>query len=73
LITFAFEGDITSVTDRDGILGGQVQVGDTFSGSYTFESTTPDSNPHVRFGYYADAITSVVTLQPSATQNHGFW
>ncbi|MCB9849737.1 MAG: hypothetical protein H6817_03440 [Phycisphaerales bacterium] len=58
-VTFAFEGDITFVSDRDGILGGQVNVGDTFSGSYTFESTTPDSEPHPRFGYYDDAISQI--------------
>lgn len=59
LVTWAFEGDITYVSDRDGILLGQVNIGDTFSGSYTFESTTPDSEPHPRVGLYLQAMTEL--------------
>ncbi|MGD2111093.1 MAG: hypothetical protein PVI86_17080, partial [Phycisphaerae bacterium] len=43
LITWEFGGRITSVHDVNDVLGGQVSVGTPFSGSFAFESTTPDS------------------------------
>jgi hypothetical protein len=45
MITFQFGGVVTSVDDRNGALGGTVNVGDPFSGTYTFDSDTPDSRP----------------------------
>jgi hypothetical protein len=43
LVTFKFEGIVDVVDDIGGrLLGGNVQVGDTFSGRYTFESTQPN-------------------------------
>lgn len=46
LITFEFAGEITSVQDDYGLLGGAVTIGTPFSGLYTFESTTPDMWPY---------------------------
>ena len=42
-ITYAFSGTITKVTDETA--SGAVKVGDSFSGHFTFESTTPDLFP----------------------------
>ncbi|MGB2985012.1 MAG: hypothetical protein WBE26_03940, partial [Phycisphaerae bacterium] len=56
-VTFEFAGEITSVEDLTGVLGGAVSVGSLFSGSYTFESTTGPTSPGG--GFYADAITAV--------------
>ena len=58
-VIFAFEGEITSVEDDDNLLGGAVTVGSPFSGSYTFDSLTPDSDPHPRRGLYWDAIIEI--------------
>lgn len=60
LITWEFAGEITRVLDDDGSLGGMFTEGTLFSGQYTFESSTPDSWPHVLDrARYADAVTSV--------------
>jgi len=51
LITFNFEGDVTYVGDK---LLGTFNVGDKLSGSYTFDSATPDIVTDPVFGdYYA--------------------
>jgi hypothetical protein len=42
LITFAFGGQVTSVSDPQNVLGGAVTVGQAYSGQYTFDSETPD-------------------------------
>jgi len=41
-LTFEFSGYIDSIVDPDNVLDGIAQVGHTFSGTYTFDSTTPD-------------------------------
>ncbi|NQT52616.1 PEP-CTERM sorting domain-containing protein [bacterium] len=54
-ITFDLVGQVDSVSDPAGILAGAgvpVAVGDTFTGSYTFESTTPDGNPAASLAQY---------------------
>jgi len=56
-VTFAFEGEITSVRDDNGLLGAAVEVGTPFSGVYTFDSATPDTDPNPRGGVYENAIT----------------
>lgn len=40
-ITFEYEGVVTNVNDDGSYLDGSIVVGTTFSGTYTFESTTP--------------------------------
>lgn len=58
-VTFHFGGEITRVLDLDNLLGGQIAVGSPFSGQYTFESDTPDSNPEPSRGEYLGAMLSV--------------
>ncbi|MGB2985015.1 MAG: PEP-CTERM sorting domain-containing protein [Phycisphaerae bacterium] len=59
-VTFEFAGEITSVLDDEDFLGGAVTVGSPFSGSFTFESTTPDSYPGSPWSAaYPDAITAI--------------
>jgi hypothetical protein len=45
LITIEIEGVVDYVGDPDGYLEGKIKVGDTFTGSYTYDSDTPDSSP----------------------------
>jgi len=54
LITFNFEGNLNVVTSTnpDDFAGSGFRVGDTFSGSYTFNSLTPDRSPAAQFGTY---------------------
>jgi hypothetical protein len=54
--TFAYTGIVQTVVPA---LSGTFQPGDAFSGSYTFESTTPDTDPSPGFGLYANAITGL--------------
>lgn len=59
-VTWEFAGAITFVSDENDFLGGAVTVGSAFSGSYTFESTTPDGSPDdPTRGTYSDAITTL--------------
>ena len=75
LITFYFGGEITSVDDPNGTLGGAVQVNDAWSGSYTFESTTPDLYPGTpEIGRYESSAASMsmtlgtLTIEAQGTQ-----
>lgn len=43
---------VTVVDDPNGLLGNKVQVGDLVTGTYSYESTTPDSNPAIKIGDY---------------------
>jgi len=59
-ITFVFSGELTLVSDVDGVLNGEVEVGARFGGTYTFESTTPDTRPDdPEDGLYEKAITDI--------------
>ncbi len=55
-ISFAFTGVVQNVAPA---LSGTFQPGDAFSGSYTFESTTPDTDPSAGLGLYANAISGL--------------
>jgi len=55
-ITFNFAGNVASV---DSSLGSTFSVGQTLSGSYTFESTTADSEVDPAFGLYGNALTTL--------------
>ena len=47
LITFSYEGIVTDqFVDTNNVLDGSIFIGQTFSGSYTFESTTLDRAPN---------------------------
>jgi hypothetical protein len=52
LVTIEITGEVTGLDDRDGLLGGDVTLGQEISGWYWYESSTPDSNPLVRVGDY---------------------
>lgn len=58
-VTWQFTGEITRVSDPLNLLGGGVEVGSPFSGSYTFESSIPDSQPDPRQGIYNGAVVDV--------------
>jgi hypothetical protein len=44
LVQIGLTADVTSVTDFGGLLGGRINVGDTITGHYTFDSDTPDTD-----------------------------
>ena len=52
LVTIAIEGVIDSVDDPYGFLAGSVEIGSLIQGTYTFESSTSDSNPDNKLGRY---------------------
>jgi hypothetical protein len=59
-VTFEFAGEVALFTDTNDLLGGTVEVGTPFSGSFTFESTTPDTLPDdPGVGIYDNAILSI--------------
>ncbi len=55
-ITIEITADVAYVDDWSNILGGQVQVGDVITGSYTYETTTPDSNTLPTVGDYRHVV-----------------
>lgn len=60
LVTWELAGTVTSVRDDSGVLGGAVAVGSPLSGSFTFDSTTPDSAPDdSSTGFYLMAIIDI--------------
>jgi hypothetical protein len=52
LITIEIEGVVDKVWDEYNYLEGKIKVGDVMTGFYTYESTTPDSNPSAIGGRY---------------------
>lgn len=52
IITIGLTAEITYVDDRGDLFNGQINVGDTITGSYTYDSDTPDSNPSSTVGDY---------------------
>ena len=56
-ITFTFAGTVTQdpLLDPDDPFGGTIAFGTPFSGSYVFESTTPDGDPSANGGSYTSA------------------
>lgn len=57
LITFNFEGNVNAVT---GVIDSDFHVGDTFHGSYSFNSFTPDRDPSTAAGSYRLANASLM-------------
>ena len=51
-ITIEITAEVETVDDRLDLLAGHVQAGDIITGSYTYESTTPDTNPLPTVGDY---------------------
>ncbi|HCH3497205.1 TPA: PKD domain-containing protein [Vibrio parahaemolyticus] len=51
-ICIDFEGEVQRIWDDYGLLGGEVTVGNTVTGRYIYESTTPDTNYAQTVGHY---------------------
>lgn len=51
-ITINITAQVASVDDMGNILDGAIEVGDIMTGQYTYESTTPDTNPLPTVGDY---------------------
>ncbi len=56
IITFQYEGELTKV---DSSLGGTFFVGDSFSGTYTFDSDTP---PTVEYSWFFDYPNAIIDM-----------
>lgn len=56
-ITFSFNGVVSDdpLLDPADPFGGSISAGTAFSGTYTFESTTPDADPSANGGSYSSA------------------
>ena len=52
LVPIAITGEVTYVDDDDGLLGGDINVGDIITGVYIYDSSTPDSDPGGNGGSY---------------------
>lgn len=52
LITIGIEAEVDDVHDADNYLEGRINVGDLITGSYTYDTDTPDSNPLPGVGDY---------------------
>lgn len=51
-VTIKLEATVTYIADRDNMLGGQVQIGDRITGTYSYDLSTPDSNGLSTVGDY---------------------
>lgn len=52
LITIAITANVTGVNDSYNLLEGKVSVGNTITGTYTYDTSTPDTNPLQTLGDY---------------------
>ena len=52
LVTYNFTGTISTVNDPTGILGGQVHLGDSYSGSLTFDTSASGTNLGTTRAFY---------------------
>ncbi len=57
LITIAIEATVDYVRDEYNYLEGQISPGDIITGTYTYESTTPDSSASQSIGRYEHCIS----------------
>lgn len=57
LITIEIEAVVDSVSDEGNYLEGRVGVGDIITGWYTYESTTPETNPSPNVGDYEHFVS----------------
>lgn len=59
LVTWEFAGEITEVYDPDNLFDGMLSTGAPFSGHFTFDLSTPDSNPNNKLGAFENAVTDL--------------
>ena len=52
IVEISLTAEITLIRDPGGEFDGQLQIGDIMTGSYKYDSTTPDSNPLLTVGDY---------------------
>jgi len=52
LIPIAITAEVTGVSDRLGVLEGNINAGDIITGMYIYDSSTPDSDPFEYRGVY---------------------
>lgn len=52
IVTFNVSATVREIYDYDNALGNAINVGDKLSGSYTFNTNTPDSDPTPEYGFY---------------------
>lgn len=52
LITISIEAEVDYVEDLGNYLEGRINPGDIITGTYTYDSTTPDTNPSFEVGDY---------------------
>jgi len=52
VITIEITAEIVGINDHDGLLEGRISAGDIMTGSYTYDSDTPDTNPSHTVGDY---------------------
>jgi len=52
IITIGVEAEVTYVDDLQDLLGGSIGIGDIITGSYSYNSDTPDTNPLSTVGDY---------------------
>ena len=52
IITIKIDAQVTNVQDSNNLLEGKIQINDSITGKYTYDSETPDSEPDPKLGYY---------------------
>ena len=52
LVIVEFTAEVTHVSDSYALLQGAVNIGDTITGTYTYDTSIPDSSPSLRIGLY---------------------
>jgi hypothetical protein len=56
LVIVQFTAEVTHVSDDYGLLQGRINIGDTITGTYTYDTSMPDAYPNpsaARYEYYA--------------------
>jgi hypothetical protein len=66
LVTLSFSGTITTLNDTGGVFGGEVKLGDAFSGSLIYDTATTDreGDPNVGNYLYANRLTNTPFVPP---------
>ncbi len=76
-VTFQFTVTIDKLEDPGGgLFGGPLKVGDKVQGYFTYETTTPDSEPDATWlGYYQmyGGVSAFGLMTPRPFESHEFW
>ncbi len=60
-LTVYINAHVAMVSDTAGLLGGQLAVGQTATGKYTYETSVPDQEPDPMYGVYSEGISQALT------------